>query len=343
MFNKLQLILSPLIFASCVSMSTIKIQVLEPASDPVTPAMVSAVLLNRMILENEQNSGNPDTLSPGSEIRESFNRATTEILFSLADILNESPGIDFLDDSKLLEIKTDDFVLLPDLLESNFVMFICDSLEADGIISLESYYVEYTDSIVSKQGVTETGWQNYYKGNAELHISAMWRTYIKTDGGLIDEYLILDTLQWVHAAFTINEVSDNLPSTDEILMEAAYFTALTYARRISPYWLENERYYFSRGNYNLRVASQFLENDQLDNAERIYVDLLTGRNNTIIAAACFNMALIYEFRGDFRQALVWARKSYQLKRNRVANDYIAILEERHAKSGELDKQLGIEK
>ena len=343
MCSKLLLILSLLLFASCVSMSTIKIQVLEPASDPVTPAMVSAVLLNRMILENEQNSGNPDTLPPGSEIMESFNRSTTEILFSLADILNESPGIDYLDDSKLLEIKTDDIVLVPELLKPNFVILICDSLEADGIISLESYYVEYSDSIFAKQGVTETSWKKYYKGNTELHISAMWRTYAETDGGLIDEYLVRDTLRWVYTAYTINEVRDNLPSNDEMLMEGAYFTALTYARRISPHWLENERYYFSRGNYNLRVASHFLENDQLDNAERIYADLLTGRNNTIVAAACFNLALIYELRGDYRQALVWARKSYHAKRNRITLDYIAILEERHTKSGELDKQLGIKK
>ncbi len=343
MFNKLQLILSPLVFASCVSMSTLKIQVLEPASVPVTPALERAVLLNRMILDHEKNYEIPDTLSPGSVIIESFNRTTTEILFSLADILNESPGIDYVDDSKLLEIKTDDVNFMPDLLEPNLVMLICDSLEADGIISLESYYVEYIDAITEKQGVTESVWQNYYKGNTELQIYALWRTYIKTDGGLVDEYLIRDTMEWVHAAYTISEVRDNLPSTDEILLEGAYFTALTYARRISPHWLENERYYYSRGNYNLRVASHFIVNDQLDNAEMIYMELLEGRNNTIVAAACFNLALIYELRGDYRQALVWARKSYHAKRNRITLDYIAILEERHTKSGELDKQLGIKK
>ncbi len=323
-------------------MSTLKMQVLEPASYPLTPTLERAVLLNRIILDYEKNHEIPDTIFPGYDTAETFNLATTEILFSLSDILNESPGIDYLDESKLLEIKTDDISFMPDLLEPDLVMFICDSLKADGVISLESYYVESVGLITEKQGVNGVSLQNYFKGDTRLKIYALWRTYRKDDGGLVDEYLLRDTLKWSHAAYTISEVRNNLPSIDEILFEGAYFTALTYARRIAPYWLEDYRYYYSRGNYNLRVASDFIVNHELDSAEIIYKDLLTGRNNIIVAAACFNLALIYELRGNFRQALVWARKSYQIKGNRVTLDYIAILEERHLKSMELDKQLGLE-
>ncbi len=348
-----------ILFASCITMNTINIDVLEPASNPVTPDIENAVLLNRMIIVNSDDSrviGNSvfriikrdisgtrpnDTIVPENTVIESYNQITTEVIFSLADILNESPGINHLPDSALLEVPESDSGITLDPLDAGFVKRNTELFGADGIISLENFYVEYNDTITINEGDAETGWYNYYIGSINLIINALWRTYTSSDGEVIDEYEMRDTLQWTNASFTRSLIFEGLPTLDEALLESAYFTALNVARRISPYWMLEERYYFSRGNYDFRMASHYLINGQWDNAETIYMNLLNRRNYTIRAAAYYNLALLNELKGDFRQALVYARKSYQAKILPVTIKYIDILEERSAKSRELDRQLGI--
>lgn len=330
-----------LFFTSCISFSTISIQVLEPATDPLTTAIGNTALLNRSIVDPLIYKIPEESRVLDSALVASYNQATTEVLFSLADILNESPRFAFIENNMLLEmpvvLKSEEKEILRPL----FVNYLCDSLQADGIISLENYYVEYNDTLIKVPGESRTQWMDYYIGRTEVLIDGKWRAYIRSEDSPVDEFRIKDTLSWEYSAFSVEETLSNLPSVEEAIIEASYFTALTYARRISPYWLEKERYYYSTGNRMLRQASVYLLSDQLKNAETVYETLIERKNNNIMAAASFNLALINELRGDFRQALVWARKSFRLKRHPLTAGYIEILEDRLEKSRELDKQLGI--
>ena len=339
MLNKFILILSPFLFASCVSLSTIEIQVLEPASEPLVPEISSAILLNRTIIDEEEQEKYEDSHFPHNDIA-LFNKASTEIVFALADILNESPGMDLIDEDQLLEISEDKLVRDPEPLEAEFIVYICDSLNTNAVLSLEFLSMELPDEIKLTRRSSENYTRDFYTGEISLKINALWRAYRRYDGGIQDEHLWLDTLVWQHASFIANEIPDYLPRPEEATMEGAYYTALSYARRISPYWIVQERNYFSRGNLKLRRASDFIRSDQFENAEKIYEDLLERRNKNVVAAAAFNLAFINEIRGDYRQALLWARRSYKYHRHSVTADYIEILEERFEKSAELDEQLG---
>jgi tetratricopeptide (TPR) repeat protein len=340
MSSKLTLLLLPLLFISCVSVSNYNIQVLEPAPEPMTPEIKRVLLLNRMILE-ENYSEEPEGELAGDQIFHGlYNMATTETLFALAGILNESPGMDYLGEEALLEMPVTGPHTVPGFLDGGFIVDLCDSLGADALISLAFLQVDYKDSITLKQGVMETRWIAYYEGELDLIISAVWRAYEGSQGNLIDEFVFADTMYWSHAAFTVQEITDYFPTIDEAYLEAAFFSALKYARRVSPFWKEEQRRYFSRGNRGIKRASDYLENDMPDPAEEILTDLTGSRNANIVAAAYCNLALIYEIRGDYMEALKLARKSFHNRRHPVTESYIEILEERLEKSRVLDRQLG---
>ncbi len=339
MGGKILVFLYSFFLISCVSVSTLDIQVLEPASDPVTPDITSVVLLNRAVIDEKYANHSLDSVYSNHN-NELYNQSTTEIIFSLAQILNESPGIDFLSDDRLLEIPGADPSLIPDLLDPSFVIFLCDSMNANAIITLEGYDIIYSDTlnIVSRRNGAIA--DSYYLGEVNANITSVWRIYEQYNGGIVDEHVWLDTLVWQFASYSMNEIPDYLPSLEEVLLEAAYYTALTYARRISPYWINQERYYFARGNRNLRLASNLLNVNRLDDAEIVYKSLLDSRNKNIVASSKFNLSLIYEMRGDYRQALNMARRSFQIRRHPVSVIYLEILEDRLEKSTELDRQLG---
>jgi hypothetical protein len=330
-------LLCSLLFVSCVAVSTFDIQVLEPATDPLTPDISNVVLLNRTIIDEPADNGVTDTV-PSFPSVEFYNKTTTEVIFALADILNESPGIGFIDDSRILETTSEDTI--PAFLEPDYVRLICDSLGADAVLSLEVLDFEYSDTlrvISERMGAVIT---RYYLGEKSINISALWRVYEHNAGRPAHEHAWLDTLLWQHASYYIREIYAFLPSMDEALLEAGYFTAISYARRISPYWILQERTYFARGNRDLRMASNLMVTGRQGEAEEIYEGLLERRNKNIVAAAAYNLALVNELEGDYRQALNWARRSYQVRRHPVMADYIKILEERLETSGVLDRQLG---
>ncbi|MFO7923841.1 MAG: DUF6340 family protein [Bacteroidales bacterium] len=339
MDKKLLLFFSPLLFVSCISLSSVDIQVLEPASEPLPTEIESVVIINRVIINGTDQK---EIKLPGLVTGEFYNQVTTEVIFSLADILNESPGIDFIENDNLLEIPGSFPAVVPEIFEYEFVDHICDSLGKDGIISLDVFFAEFTDSINLITGSAETGWTDYFRGDIKMNIVSLWRTYGKTREDLVDEYVLLDTLHWIYSAYTRSELVENLPSATEALMEAAYYAALDYARRVAPYWKEETRYYFSKGNRHFRLAAYYIENGQLERAESILDSLLESYNKNVAAAAAYNLAYINELKGNYRQALNHAMESYQLNRHPVTSDYIDILEGRLKKSRELDRQLGME-
>jgi hypothetical protein len=320
MIRKLWFFFHPLLVISCVSVSTLKIQVLEPASDPLVPDIENVVILNRTIIPE------PEGLNDTSlqVITDLYNRSATEMVFALADILNESPGIRFIDQSMIREVNTSDLHAIPLKFDADFIRLLCDSLNATALISVETYFLEF--------GFTQIHFSGFPL-DIEVSIAALWRIYEMPEGNMTREYVWLDTLTWESDAFT------ELPSYTDILMEAAYFSALTLARKISPYWLEHERKYFSRGDKILKKAAKLIRNNNFDEAKILYESLLEHRNKNVIAAASFNLSLIYEIEGDFPMAHDLAVRSSGYRQHPSISAYIAILEERIQKSKELDRQL----
>ncbi len=344
MFKRLLLFVALVFIVSCISVSNIEIQVLEPAEAPVDPEARDIIVLNRTILEKPVSpleTTIPDTVLQPVFLTDLLNLTSTEAVFSFADILNESPGFNYIGASRIIETIRTDPEKVPEPLDRHHVTVLCDSLDADILTSLEVFVVEYRDSLIPEI-YTEFGRNiQYTRGVIDIKITALWLTYDGEGGGLADEYVLRDSLRWEVADWDVDDVVAQMPDVEEVFLEAGYFAALTYARRIAPYWLTGERVVFMRGNRGMRKAYRHLRNFETDVAEAIYLDQLERWNNNLVAAAMHNLALVNELNGNFRQALVWARRSYQLSQNKLTAEYIDTLEERVRKSEVLDRQLGI--
>jgi hypothetical protein len=338
MAGKLFFLFIILLFTSCVSVSVMNIQVLEPASNPSIIHIDDVAILNRAVTEiTEVNSDAADFEFKSEEL---YNQTTTEIVFALADILNESPAFNFIDSSRILEMPLKQISLIPDPLDPAYVKFLCDSLNANAIISIEDFFITIPEAIMVNSVPDGTYQGYYYEGIVDVDISALWRIYEMPGGILQEEFNWFDTLTWSHAAYSTEEITRNLPSLDEIFFESAYFTALSFARKISPYWVTVPRKYFFRGNSIIRKAAYDLIEGRFEDAKLKYESLLENQNQNIVAAALYNLSLIYEIQGDFRLAHNWARRSYQHRQHPAILEYIDILEKRLEKSDELDRQFG---
>ncbi len=342
-FKRLLLFIAPVFIVSCISVSNFEIQVLEPAEVELNPEVRDLLILNRTILEvpvRPIESTIPDTVLQPDFITDLLNSATTETVFSFADILNESPGFNYIDASRIIETTRTEPGKVPEPLDRLYVTALCDSLDADALTSLEYFVIEYRDSLIPEI-YNELGRNTQYmRGVIDLKITAIWLIYEGEGGRPVDEYVLSDSLRWELADWDVDDVLVQMPDIEEVFLEAAYFTALTYARRISPYWLTSERVLFMRGNRGMRRAYRHFRNYETDIAEAIYLDQLERWNKNIVAAAMHNLALVNELNGNTRQALVWARRSYQYSQNSLTAEYIETLEERVRKSEELDRQFG---
>jgi tetratricopeptide (TPR) repeat protein len=327
-----------LLFTSCVSVSVMNIQVLEPASNPSILHVDDVAILNRAVLEGTEDIS--DSADFEFDTKELYNQTTTEIVFALADILNESPAFSFIDTSRILETSLRQEFVRPDPLEPGYVIFLCDSLNTDAVISIEVFCITIPEAIMVTSVPDETFQGYYYEGKVDVDISALWRIYEMPGGILLEEFNWFDTLTWSHAAYSTEEISRNMPSLEEMFFESAYFTALSFARKISPYWVTVPRKYFFRGNSILRKAAYDLIDGRFEEARLQYESLLEKQNQNIVAAALYNLSLIYEIQGDYRLAHNWARRSYQHRRHPVTMEYIDILEKRLEKTDELDRQFG---
>jgi tetratricopeptide (TPR) repeat protein len=338
MTGKLGFLFISLLFTSCVSVSVLNVQVLEPASNPSTVRIDDALILNRAIFESA--GVNVDTLDFESETKELYNQTTTEIVFALADILNESPSISFIDTSRILEIPLRQVSARPKPLEPGYIRFLCDSLNTNAVFSFDLFYITIPEAVMVTSVPDGTYQGYYYEGEIDVYISALWRVYEMPEGNLTEEINWFDTLTWSHASYSTEEISANMPTPDKMFFESAYFTALSFARKISPYWVTVPRKYFFRGNRILRNAAYDLIDGQFDEARLKYESLLEKQNQNIVAAALYNISLIYEIEGDYRLAHNWARRSYQNRQHPVTSEYIDILERRLEKADELDRQVG---
>jgi hypothetical protein len=302
------------------------ISVLEPASNMLPADIQSVVVINRTIIETGDEIVRAEAI--GHINYPLLNEVTTKLMFSLADFLNESPIFDEISDGAILEIPGPDMVTRPDPLLPELVVYLCDSLDANAIISLESYKITFNDENESGTTISRQSQREAY-----LWVNSLWRVYSHDTGNVIDEFFLQDSLSFYYSS------RSGIPPLEVEIKQIADNLAESCAKRITPRWVVTKRQYFTSDRFFR--ATYFLKNGQIDEAEAVYRELLSSTSEKRVAAAAFNLALINEIRGDYKTAYGWAKWSYSLLKKPLTASYIDILEKRISESEELDRQLGI--
>jgi hypothetical protein len=92
------------------------------------------------------------------------------------------------------------------------------------------------------------------------------------------------------------------------------------------------RDYYVKGTNNFKVARRKAQLGKWDEAGELWKKETTNPGAKIAGRACYNMAIINEINGDLPLAVEWAQKSYEDFNNKLALDYVRILENRIYKS-----------
>jgi hypothetical protein len=85
-----------------------------------------------------------------------------------------------------------------------------------------------------------------------------------------------------------------------------------YSLRILPRIVATERYYFRKGNSQMKKADKLVRDLHLDPASVIWKQQSESPNKKVARRACYNLAVYYEFKGDPDEALEWAERSKSL-------------------------------
>jgi hypothetical protein len=104
-----------------------------------------------------------------------------------------------------------------------------------------------------------------------------------------------------------------------------------YAMRILPYQIRVSRDYYVKGTDNFKIAKRRAQMGKWDEAGELWEKETNNSSGKIAGRACYNMAIINEINGDLNTALGWAQKAYEDYNNKLALDYVRILENRKYK------------
>jgi hypothetical protein len=321
----------------CVPMKEIDVEVLIPAEITLPLDVQQLAFLNHSVI--------PRLLHPDST------KWTDEEYYILDTIMNnwmfqgirqsmkESPLYD-LDTIRIIRSRRYDTSGVMDPLTDYYLQRLKMVHPADAVISLDYYDLKDSSTVYmiaaeNSSTYTEFAVQAYLG----LYTTSLWRIYDLIRDTIFDEYIIRDTLTWYHAAETVESAVDGLPKAVDALRAAAFNTGTIYGNRISPGWMEVQRYYHSSGGREMRLAANKAARDDWSGAVLIWEKLAYSENLFVASWASFNMALVCEIEDRLIEALDWAIRSYSIKQKPLTREYIDLLRKRYEHEQKLRKQV----
>ena len=148
-----------------------------------------------------------------------------------------------------------------------------------------------------------------------------------------------DTLIWDKNTLNTEQALAELPTTAEAAQFAAAEAGKLYARRLAPYWLTVQRFFFVPSYKDLQQAATHAENAEWNEAMKIWEQYAGHNNRKTAAQSAFNMALACEVNGDYELALEWLQYAEKLYPVKEIAGYRTILHRRLNESANLEKQL----
>ncbi|RLD61964.1 MAG: hypothetical protein DRJ01_07005 [Bacteroidetes bacterium] len=331
--NKIYLffILIVLITTSCRTVSFVNLQVLKPAEITLPKNVKSFSVVNNSFLQNQysivtkKRKSNIDYKMLNIDTTKVKNLSVNSIVKSLTEMLNDSP---LFTKAVLVNEKQK-----KETLNWDYVSSICKKNETEALISLEAFI--HDDSVSFDGFYTDYGYVYYTFMN--FKVTTVWRIYYPDEKKIIDRDIQISNVPFEAYAYSFKESIKELPNEQVISEEIANYTANDFFRRISPAWTDCSRMYFT-GSTNMLKAKNFVENNYWKEATELWQNDVNNKNKRISGDAAYNMALAFEMEGDLDNALVWAKKSYQIYGNKWALDYIKKLEVRIKEQVKLNKQ-----
>jgi hypothetical protein len=214
---------------------------------------------------------------------------------------------------------------LPELLPWERVEEICQKEGADLLLVLETFdsNTDLMAQAATKQitSIMTTGRPDPTPpSQVRMNVAAYWRLYDPTSREIRDQYQYNRNL-------TFNTVGGAPPP--DALPRSAYDAGVAYADRFLPgsYRVKRKLYQRTSGpaRHQFRAGYRRTEVANWDGAMELWTELTDNPKRKTAGRASLNMAVSNEVLGHTDAALEWARRSYELYRDKLGRDYSKIL------------------
>ncbi|MCL2072902.1 MAG: tetratricopeptide repeat protein [Marinilabiliaceae bacterium] len=335
-----------LCMVSCVSsLETLNLEILKPATISIDPEILSVVIVDKSEPYRDENVHTvvmpKETISLDTIWVDNFSQIAVE---SMSEALKSKM---FFDAVFLHDENEEDYIIdkgyIPDYELIDIIEDLCYIYDAQAVIFLESYKYK------TKLSLSDLGY--VYYGSLDANGSVFWKMYDQ-HGELIDMFLQSDSIFWDKTGNRFANILQELPEQTSAVEILAEYFGETYISRISPFWDIASRKYFSKGHHYFERANSLHKIGNWDEAAKVWYYVYESGNPPQKAKAAFNIALSYEVRGNFDEAVAWSEISYKLFRKMgafrssnyekiISYHYYFLLNERQQQKDKLDEQIGM--
>jgi hypothetical protein len=338
-----------LLMTACSSVKTVTLEIQEPASITLPVTTQNVVVLNNAGIQ-------PSNQSVFRQYkRESYQAHPVEFdtmawvaVYTIADVLSESGFFENIEVYTRPIREDNDFLTQNNLGEDILTDFLTD-LDYDMIISVDRLVLSINEIVHPVIIGDDKGIKNV---NLTTHGLLSCGIYTKNgQSSPLTTFNMLDSL--VYNSFIEGDSVEIFKSLPESLGRVlAVFLAETTAGSFIPSWTRTERVLFTSANARMKEAYRYAGAEKWNEAVVIWKSLLERKNKAIDnAKLSSNLAVAYEMKADFSEALRWAEQSQAYykevgssvppKELERIQGYVTALEKRIKDNRILDMQLGI--
>ncbi len=223
---------------------------------------------------------------------------------------------------------------------------ICESNNADALIVIEAFDSDVRRNVserdvtrkVSGGEVTE----RVYESRLRVDVEVGWRIYYPDKQIIVDNYSHQKSNTRRASGDSEVQSRRNLPGLESIVKLTASQLGEEYGRRISPSRVTVKRLYYGSGSSALKQGKQKIIQKNYDEAIGLWQNEYEFTLKQKLKGKCaYNLALAYELKGDYKNALYWIEQAIQ-NQNKKARRYLNILQERVEEERRLKDQMGDE-
>jgi len=180
---------------------------------------------------------------------------------------------------------------------------------------------------------------------AKVITSNIWSVYNAKKQRIIDRFSQIDTLYWNQLDENGNYRKVKIPDKKNAVILAAGVIAESYSKHILPGWTQVKRTYLSCRDANFQKAIKLAQNDQWEQATRIWQNYSISKSNSKKASALYNLAVASEMNGDIDKAIEFTDKAAKASTglflgsvNEHVRKYSAVLYQRKNEINKLNQQ-----
>ena len=214
---------------------------------------------------------------------------------------------------------------MPELLDWDLVVEICESEGTDALLVLETFDSN-TDLLVSAAtnqvaAIISTGSPTAsIPSQVKMNVVCYWRLYHPETKSIIDQYQ--------HTSYMTFDLNGGMPPP-HALPETAYSGGIAYIQRFLPgfYVVRRDLYKRTSGSAKNQFKAGYrrAEVANWQGAIEIWDELSNDNKQKTAGRACLNIAVANEVLGNTDLALDWAKKSYEYYDDKLRRSYSKIL------------------